>query len=132
MSEGSEWRGEAKTLDTTLPVSSPPSSLVGGAVSGGGGLRTEVDREGHHALLEGARGVGEHGEVLEVELHLPHDLLTLGALDGRDPASPHRRRPLSEPRDHGLRVELLGHEIRVPTRQPSPRGPLRATSQDAS
>jgi hypothetical protein len=80
----------------------------------------QVDAEGEHTVDELPRGVGEHGEVLEVELRLPHELLALRAGDRRERAFTHRVGAGPEAGEHRVHIEfVVGHAPNVAISRPA-------------
>src|SRR5215475_4795010 len=92
-------------------------------MSGSGGSAAEVDPQGEDAVGELPAGVADDGEVLEVTLRLLHEPLTLGTGNRRQRAIAHRGGSFSEPGDHRVDVELVGHRVR--------RAPARGTRRCA-
>jgi len=80
-----------------------------GAPSAPVGRGTEVDPQHEEPLLDGASGVADHGEVLEVELGPLHELPPGRPLEGRKGPVADGSGPLTEAGDHGGDVDLVSH-----------------------
>lgn len=69
-------------------------------------LGPQVDSEDQHAVLQGAGGIAQHGEVLIVELHALHEPPAIGPFEGGYPTATDGLGPFPEPGDQGVDVEL--------------------------
>jgi len=79
------------------------------ALPGSGGFRTEIDAENQYPVVQRSLGVAQHGEVHEVGLGLLLEALAVGPFDGGQATVPDRLGTRSEPGQHVLGIELLGH-----------------------
>jgi hypothetical protein len=79
--------------------------------AGLGGFRAQIDAEHQHPAVERGLGVTQHGEVHEVGLGLLLEPLAVGPLDGRQATVPDGLGTRSEPCQHFLGIELLGHVV---------------------
>src|SRR5215207_2830697 len=83
--------------------------------------RTQVDAEHQNAVLDGALGVADDGEVLEVDLGLADELHPLLAGDRRERPPPHGLGAVAEALQHRLDVERVSHG----SNRTGPRGTRR-------
>lgn len=79
------------------------------ALGRSGGFGTEIDAEHQYPVVQRGLGVPQHGEVHEVGLGLLLEPLAVGSFDGGQATVPDRLGPRSEPSQHVLGIELLGH-----------------------
>lgn len=76
-----------------------------------GGFRAEIDAEDQYPVVQRGLGVAQHGEVHEVRLGLLFEPLAVGPFDGGQATVPDGLGPRSEPGQHVLGIELLGHRV---------------------
>ena len=74
-------------------------------------LGPQIDAKGQDAVFYRPDGITEHGEVLEVQLHLAQDHLPFGSFDRWQAPPADGRRPFAEALDHLARVELVAHRF---------------------
>ena len=73
--------------------------------------RTQIDLESQDAVLQRRRGVGEHGEILEVQLGRLDEEKSLGSLDRRETSTLHRFGTILETLDHLVGFKGLAHDL---------------------
>jgi hypothetical protein len=76
-----------------------------------GGFGAEVDAEHQDPIVQRGLGVAQHGEVHEVGLGLLFEPLAVSPFDRGKATVPDCLGPRSEPGQHVLGIELLGHRV---------------------